>query len=489
MTQNPQAEKRARIVSLVVRYKCASLGQFIVSNSADMCREGLFVKSATPFAVSTTLRFELRLSDNTILVAGVGRVVWRREPADAKPDMPAGMGIAFVRIEEAHQAAFDRIVTEAPNGGGLFRAGTGSPSKEKGALSSVPSIAAEESPPAGEAGEHDSTRLVAVPEATPNAPPPLPRMKPLSAQKPVSAQAKNAPPSAPASDPVPDVGVAAKPPSGVTKARPGAPDPSVIEKVHDDDEPTDDENDRKEGTMIMPTSAYLQSAARAPSGEIDALPARSAFGGPSVGPIPPSDRHLSASGPISGPMGLASGPHSVHSVPMPVAPPSGPLSGSMQAWPTPHGRVEVPEVAPRKGGSLLTVLLAAIALLLVLIVAMLVGGGVFLFKNTRLPMAATTAPQPPVVRPPAEDSSEAAKPITPPSAASAPPAISVAARPQPSGDPSANAAVISDSTPSAPASVVVPPVKRAPPPPPPRVVTPPRPVTPAPPQVPAWAKD
>lgn len=102
-------DKRAP-VSLKVRFKSATLDEFIEHYAADISRGGLFIKSKQPMAIGTLLKFELQLKDESRIVQGVGRVVWKREAGDAGEGKPAGMGIKFIKMEGDSKTMVERIV-------------------------------------------------------------------------------------------------------------------------------------------------------------------------------------------------------------------------------------------------------------------------------------------------------------------------------------------------------------------------------------------
>src|SRR5207245_6966059 len=70
----------------------------------------IFIKTPSPFLPGTLLKFEIRIADDKPMLQGVGRVVWKREPAGAGPDKPAGMGVKFIKVDEASRALIDRLV-------------------------------------------------------------------------------------------------------------------------------------------------------------------------------------------------------------------------------------------------------------------------------------------------------------------------------------------------------------------------------------------
>ena len=86
MSQDTRKDPRAKIVSLNVRYKSATVDEFIDNHASDVSKGGIFIKTSTPFPQGTLLKFEIRLAGDQSVIAGVGRVVWKREPAIAKPD-------------------------------------------------------------------------------------------------------------------------------------------------------------------------------------------------------------------------------------------------------------------------------------------------------------------------------------------------------------------------------------------------------------------
>jgi len=100
------------LLSLKIRYKSATLEDFIERYSSDISRGGVFIKAKKPLAVGTLLKFEFMLQDESTLIHGVGRVVWRREDADASPQDPAGMGIKFIKMDADSRAVVQKIADD-----------------------------------------------------------------------------------------------------------------------------------------------------------------------------------------------------------------------------------------------------------------------------------------------------------------------------------------------------------------------------------------
>jgi uncharacterized protein (TIGR02266 family) len=117
MTQDTRKDKRAKIVSLNVRYKSATVDEFIENHSHDVSKGGLFIKTPTPFPPGTLIKFEIRIAGDKSVIAGVGRVVWKREAGQAAGERPAGMGVKFIKIDDASRTLIDRVVLEKSDAG------------------------------------------------------------------------------------------------------------------------------------------------------------------------------------------------------------------------------------------------------------------------------------------------------------------------------------------------------------------------------------
>src|SRR5689334_10957999 len=97
--------------ALKVKYKSASVDEFVHQFGTDVSRSGIFVKTKSPLEAGALLKLELQLSNATAVIAGIGRVAWRRA-SSTDPNRPAGMGIKFIKLEPASQTIVDRIIAE-----------------------------------------------------------------------------------------------------------------------------------------------------------------------------------------------------------------------------------------------------------------------------------------------------------------------------------------------------------------------------------------
>jgi len=110
MSKDTRRDKRTPI-ALKVRFKSATVSEFIDHYSSDISKGGIFIKSKSPMPVGTLLKFEFQLRDNSPLIQGVGRVVWKRDDDNARPDLPPGMGIKFIKMDERSRQIVNRIVS------------------------------------------------------------------------------------------------------------------------------------------------------------------------------------------------------------------------------------------------------------------------------------------------------------------------------------------------------------------------------------------
>ena len=111
MAENTRKDPRAKVLSMTVRYKSATLDEFIEHHSHDVSRGGMYIKTPQPFPPGTLLKFEVKIAADQKVMQGVGRVVWRREADEASADHPAGMGVKFIKLDTESKDIIDQLVT------------------------------------------------------------------------------------------------------------------------------------------------------------------------------------------------------------------------------------------------------------------------------------------------------------------------------------------------------------------------------------------
>ncbi|HEX4474249.1 MAG TPA: TIGR02266 family protein [Polyangiaceae bacterium] len=120
MIQDTRKDPRAKVLSMTVRYKSATLDEFIEHHSHDVSRGGMYIKTPSPFPPGTLLKFEVRIADEQRVMQGVGRVVWKRETVSAGPETPAGMGVKFIKLDDESKKVIDQLVTSRGERDGAF---------------------------------------------------------------------------------------------------------------------------------------------------------------------------------------------------------------------------------------------------------------------------------------------------------------------------------------------------------------------------------
>jgi uncharacterized protein (TIGR02266 family) len=116
MAQDTRKDPRAKVLSMTVRYKSATVDEFIEHHSHDVSRGGIFIKTPSPFPPGTLLKFEIRIQDEQSVLAGVGRVVWKRDGGEGGSESPAGMGVKFIKIDDKSKGLIQRLVESQPEG-------------------------------------------------------------------------------------------------------------------------------------------------------------------------------------------------------------------------------------------------------------------------------------------------------------------------------------------------------------------------------------
>src|SRR4029453_17121928 len=95
-------EKRTP-VTLKIKFKSATLDQFIERYSVDISHGGIFIRTKDPLPVGTALRFEFQLKDATPLITGDAPVLWTRGFAPSRSGVAPGMGVRFDRLPTESQ--------------------------------------------------------------------------------------------------------------------------------------------------------------------------------------------------------------------------------------------------------------------------------------------------------------------------------------------------------------------------------------------------
>ena len=98
--------------NLRIKFRSASLDQFIERYAVDVSRGGIFIRTREPLPVDTRLRLEFQLQDATPLLAGEGTVVWIREHDPTRENVTPGMGVRFDKLTPETQPTLEKILAE-----------------------------------------------------------------------------------------------------------------------------------------------------------------------------------------------------------------------------------------------------------------------------------------------------------------------------------------------------------------------------------------
>ena len=98
------------VITLRIKFKSESLDEFVARYGADVSAGGIFIRTRQPLAVGSLLRFDFSLTDGSHLMAGMGTVVWIREPDPSRAGSIPGMGLRFDQLAPESQQNHQQIL-------------------------------------------------------------------------------------------------------------------------------------------------------------------------------------------------------------------------------------------------------------------------------------------------------------------------------------------------------------------------------------------
>ena len=110
MDQPSSTESNA--LTLRIKFKSASLEEFISRYGVDVSPGGIFIRTKQPVDVGTTLQFDFTLADGSPLLVGLGTVAWVRESDPARANNVPGMGLRFDKLVPESQHTHQVILAE-----------------------------------------------------------------------------------------------------------------------------------------------------------------------------------------------------------------------------------------------------------------------------------------------------------------------------------------------------------------------------------------
>ncbi len=129
MPEDRRSARRARLSGVRVTYEGAT-GLVHEADVANLSREGLFIATAQPTAVGKRLSLDIQVAGEAASWPALGRIVWLRSRDEG--DLPAGMAVKIIDIEESIAVAIDRLIeTRERTEPGLGGAEAAPPAREK----------------------------------------------------------------------------------------------------------------------------------------------------------------------------------------------------------------------------------------------------------------------------------------------------------------------------------------------------------------------
>ncbi len=105
-------------ITLRIKFKSASLDEFVARYGADVSAGGIFIRTKQPLAVGSLLQFDFSLVDSSPLMTGLGTVVWVREPDASRAGSVPGMGVRFDQLAPESQQTHQQILALKVRRGG-----------------------------------------------------------------------------------------------------------------------------------------------------------------------------------------------------------------------------------------------------------------------------------------------------------------------------------------------------------------------------------
>ncbi|MCP4446695.1 MAG: TIGR02266 family protein, partial [Myxococcales bacterium] len=97
-------------VALRIKLRYRKVDTFASKFATNISTHGMFISSRKPKNRGTQLRFELRLADDSTVIAGRGVVAWVRPYDPKQPKEPHGMGIEFVGLSSGSSELISQMV-------------------------------------------------------------------------------------------------------------------------------------------------------------------------------------------------------------------------------------------------------------------------------------------------------------------------------------------------------------------------------------------
>lgn len=106
---NRRRHDRTRL-ALLVQYRFNTLADFLAEYATNLSPGGMFIETDAPQPEGSTLHLQFSLKDGSRLVDALARVV--RVVPHGNVAGPAGMGVAFLELDEESRRLIDRLCAQ-----------------------------------------------------------------------------------------------------------------------------------------------------------------------------------------------------------------------------------------------------------------------------------------------------------------------------------------------------------------------------------------
>ncbi|MBN2801784.1 MAG: TIGR02266 family protein [Deltaproteobacteria bacterium] len=90
------------------KLKYPDIEAFISGYSRNISKFGVFFKTPKPKDEGTSVKFEIKIADDSTVLRGIGEVAWKRD--DAENGNPPGMGIKFLKLDGASRETVKKVL-------------------------------------------------------------------------------------------------------------------------------------------------------------------------------------------------------------------------------------------------------------------------------------------------------------------------------------------------------------------------------------------
>jgi|HubBroStandDraft_2_1064218.scaffolds.fasta_scaffold04729_6 uncharacterized protein (TIGR02266 family) len=108
------------IVSMNVRFAAETVDEFVERHAVNVSSLGIYLPTDRPSPLDTLVQLQLQLTGGHTIIAGLGRVVWTRDAAQATATRAPGMGVKFVKLDERSRVFVRNLVDGTQDAGRAY---------------------------------------------------------------------------------------------------------------------------------------------------------------------------------------------------------------------------------------------------------------------------------------------------------------------------------------------------------------------------------